>query len=160
VVVIADADDSARLVKNLREQGYHSAIFAGPAAGRQRFVDLAGEAAEGVVFPQLLAPTSTASARRSTLASDRPEKHSSRPAETDVALDYATALAGDAVRLLVKSIRQAGLNRARIRDELAGISSWKGDAGDVRWDNLGRNTREVTLGTITRTADGPVAHGP
>jgi ABC-type branched-subunit amino acid transport system substrate-binding protein len=53
VVVVAGPGDSARLVVALRDRDDQAAIFGGPAMGRRRFLEQAGPAAEGVVFPLL-----------------------------------------------------------------------------------------------------------
>ena len=151
VVVVADADDSAHWVTGLREQGFQGTILGGPAMGRHRFSRQAGEAAEGVVFPLLLDPASTGSGRLCKPESDEAGETLSRTSETSFDRDYTTDLAGDAVRLLVEAVGEAGLNRVGIRDALAEISPWQGRAGIVQWDTLGRNTREVALGTISRS---------
>ena len=53
----------------------------------------------------------------------------------------------DAVRLVAEATRRAGLNRPRIRDAVRDIAPWRGVAGIVRWDTLGRNERPVGLAT-------------
>ena len=117
VVVIAGPEASARMVRELRRVKAGAEIYGGPAMARQSFLDLAGAAAEGVQFPLPMA--------------DR----AGFP-------DYAAASAYDAVRLLVASIRKAGLNRARIRDAVAETSD------TVRWDALNRKSGTVMMGTI------------
>jgi ABC-type branched-subunit amino acid transport system substrate-binding protein len=61
--------------------------------------------------------------------------------------DHAAAQSYDAVRLVTEAVRQVGLNRARIRDAVGDIAPWRGAAGLVRWDALGRNERAVGLAT-------------
>jgi len=126
VVLVAGADDSAQHVTALRAGGFAGDIFGSPAMGQRRFLEKAGAAAEGVVFPLLYAPNS-----------ERPRFR-----------DYAAAHTYDAVRLLIAAINEAGLNRARIRDALSDLSPWTGVTGIVKWDGLGSNTRRVQLGTI------------
>lgn len=50
----------------------------------------------------------------------------------------------DAARMILKAIERAGLNRARIRDELAGIS-FDGLVGRIHFDSLGGNPAEPVL---------------
>jgi branched-chain amino acid transport system substrate-binding protein len=45
----------------------------------------------------------------------------------------------DAVNLLVRSIRQSGLNRPRLRDAIAGMDNFEGASGKISWDNGGGN---------------------
>ena len=55
LVVAAAPLASAKLVVALRDAGYRGRIFGGPWMGRRGFVEKAGRAAEGVVFPLLYA---------------------------------------------------------------------------------------------------------
>lgn len=137
VAVVAGAHASAHLVTALRGGGYGGLVFGGPSMGRRRFVDEAGPAAEGVVFPLLLAP-GPAAARFDEAFRAR----FGRPA------DYAAAYTYDAVGLLAAAIGKAGLNRARIGDAIRDLSPWTGVTGTVAWDALGSNTRPAPLGTI------------
>lgn len=146
VVVLAGAEDSARLVTALRGQGYRGAVFGGPAMGRRRFLELAGEAAAGAVFPLLSDPAQLSPAFTAAFME-----------QAGYAPDAAAAQAYDAVRLLVAAIHRAGLNRARLRDALAALSPWPGAAGPVTWDRSGGNTRPAVLGTIR---DGRVVRWP
>ncbi|MBC8870226.1 MAG: ABC transporter substrate-binding protein [Planctomycetes bacterium] len=137
-VIIADADDSARLVMALRAEGFKGSILGGPAMGRRQFMDKAGDAAKGVVFPLLW----HTSAKPGSFAHTFKQRYGHSP-------DYAAAHTYDAVRLLVEAIRRAGLSRARIGDAVRELSPWTGVTGTVRWDGLGSNTRAAELGTIT-----------
>jgi len=137
VAIAADADDSARLVAALREEGYTGSIFGGPAMGRQQFLQQAGAAAEGVVFPLLYEPRTTPTGFAKTFA-----RRFGHPP------DYAAAHTHDAVRLVLEVIQKAGLNRARIRDAVNDASPWTGAAGTVQWDGLGANTRSARLGSL------------
>ena len=67
--------------------------------------------------------------------------------------DYAAALAYDATRLLIAAIRQAGPNRARIREALVQLSPWAGIAGLIRFDGTGQKRRtDLAVGTIRHGA--------
>jgi branched-chain amino acid transport system substrate-binding protein len=117
-IVVADAADSARLVKALREQGYAGAIFVGSWLGRRRFVEEAGAAAVGVRFPLLV---EQGAAWRAFVTAYE-QRCARQP-------DYAAGAAYDSTRLLMAAIRKAGLNRARIRDALEALSPWEGVTG-------------------------------
>ncbi len=115
-VVIAGAEDSARLIRELRRVKPDLRIYGGPSIGRAAFA----EARDGIGYP-VLAP------------------------EVPGLPDYAAVYAYDATRLLVTAIRKAGLNRARIRDAIQQLSGWQGASGPVRWDALNRNLHGVGL---------------
>ena len=53
----------------------------------------------------------------------------------------------DATRIAIKAIERAGLNRARIRDELARMS-FEGTTGKIDFDSLGGNPAEPILMTV------------
>lgn len=137
VVLIAGPGDSAGLVKAFRNRGFTGLVFGGPAMGRRRFLQEAGAAAEGVVFPLLYEPGEGSW----EFANSFDGRFGRLP-------DYAAAHGYDAVRLLVAAIHKAGLNRARIRDAVEELSPWAGATGPIRWDRLGANTRPVALGTV------------
>ena len=137
-------------MREIRAAGFQGEIFGGPAMGRRRFLEEAGPAAEGVIFPLLVEPGEKWPALEATFQ----ERFQRSP-------DFAAAGTYDAVQLLVAAVRKAGLNRARIGDALRALSPWDGVAGTVRWDTLGGNTRPVQLGTVSAgrlvRLDGPGA---
>jgi branched-chain amino acid transport system substrate-binding protein len=145
VVIIASAEDSARLTQAVREKVGTAAIFGGESMGRRRFTELAGSAAEGVRFPLLFVPNSADTTTAHFIERFTSEHH--RPP------DYTAALTYDATRLLVEAIRRAGPNRARIREALSQLSPWPGIAGTIHFDGTGQNTRtDLCLGTIRNGA--------
>jgi branched-chain amino acid transport system substrate-binding protein len=141
VVLIAGPHESAGFLVAMREAGLAAAVFGGPAMGRRLFVDAAGEAAEGVVFPMLWYPSS-AGRRSATFAVQFRERFGMDP-------DYTAAHTYDGMTLLVAAIRKAGLNRARIRDALRMLSPFHGVTGRIAWDPTGHNNRPAQLGTIS-----------
>ncbi len=54
----------------------------------------------------------------------------------------------DATRLLIAAIRAGGLNRARIRDALAGGEPFVGATGEIRFDGTGGNVSPPVLMVI------------
>ena len=51
----------------------------------------------------------------------------------------------DAVRILAKSLRQSGPNRARLRDALAEVSAFPGASGIISFDHAGNDVTQPTL---------------
>jgi len=149
VVVIAGPLDSARFVMAFRRAGLNLPVFGGPAMGHRLFVQTAGELAEGVTFPLLWHP-STAGERGEEFAQRFADRFGVKP-------DYTAAYTYDAMSLLVAAVRKAGLNRARVRDAVRGLSPWPGVTGTITWDPTGQNKRPVTLGTIRNGQLLPVA---
>jgi len=141
VLIIAGAEDSARLTKAVRDKVGTVTIFGGQSMSRTRFKEPAGPAAEGTCFPLLFVPNSGDTISAHFIERFTSEHH--RPP------DYTAALTYDATRLLVEAIRRAGPNRARIREALTQLSPWSGIAGTIHFDGTGQNTRtELGMGTI------------
>jgi branched-chain amino acid transport system substrate-binding protein len=150
VLIIAGAEDAARLARAVRASVGAVAIFGGPSLSRRTFLVLAGPAAEGVCFPLLFVADST-----DANAVHFVERFS---AERHYLPDYTAVLTYDATRLLIEAIRRAGPNRARVRETLAQLSPWPGIAGSIQFDGTGQNTRtNLCMGTI---CDGTVVPLP
>ena len=137
VVLVADAQGSARWLTMLRAVGYEGAVFGGPWMGRRQFIEQAGTAAEGVRFPW---PLVTSSKFRE-FAKHFTQRFGRSP-------DYAAAHMYDAVCLLAAAIRRGGLDRTGIQEAIRSLASWSGVTGPIRWDAVGGNSRPVGMGVI------------
>ena len=137
VVLVAGPRPSARLIAALRDGGFRGPVFGSSSMGRRLFLEEAGRAAEGVLFPLLEDPQPGSERFREAFR----RRHQKSP-------DFAAASTYDAVQLLVAAIRRAGLNRVKIYDAIKEVAPWKGVAGTIAWDPRGSNTRPVRLGTI------------
>jgi len=135
-LVVASATDSATLVRALRQGGFAGSILGGPQFGRHLFLERAGEAAEGVILPLLFDPTGDG-CEAQRFGQRFQERTGSQP-------DWAAAHTYDATRLLLESIRLAGLNRSAIRQALVELAPWCGVTGIIEWDPIGQNRRPVT----------------
>jgi len=139
LVIVAGSQQSAQIVATIREKGFTGPIFGGPSMGRRSFCEEAAKAAEGVIFPLLYC--SGPAGTDDDFESKFTRRFGNKP-------DYTAAYTYDAVNLLIAAIRQAGLNRARIRDAVRNLSPYKGVTGSINWDGLGSNCRPVGLGII------------
>jgi len=150
MVLIAGPQQSASLISAIRQENFTGLIFGGPSMGRHSFLEQAGKAAEGVMFPLLYTH------RRSSDSFDK--KFTLRFGNSP---DYLAAHTYDVITLLIAAIRKAGLNRARICDAVRELSPWAGVTGTIKWDALGANSRTVSLGTIRagRVISASVPHG-
>ena len=99
----------------LREAGFRGTIVGGAPAARTAFRRAAGAAAEGVVAPILLEPGPSWEA----FASSYTKRWGEPP-------DEAAGHGYDAARLVAAAVREAGLNRARIRDAVRALAPWAG----------------------------------
>ena len=65
-----------------------------------------------------------------------------------VEADQFSAYAYDGTRLLIEAIREAGLNRVRIRDALFARSSFRGVTGDIELDVTGNSVSPIVFGRV------------
>lgn len=137
LVLIAAARQSAQIISAIRQEGFKGLIFGGPWMGNRSFLEQAGDAAEGVVFPLLYTHVKESNSFE--------EKFTSRFGKQP---DYLAAHTYDAVNLLIAAIHKAGLNRVRIHDAVRSLSPWQGVTGKIQWDPLGSNSRLIHLGTV------------
>jgi branched-chain amino acid transport system substrate-binding protein len=137
VIVVAGPLESAYLVSYLRSNGFDGCIYGGPSIGRTEFLRKAGPAAQGVTFPLLVEVL-----EKGSFAESYQTKYGAPP-------DFRALQTYDAVSLLIRAIRKAGLNRVLIRDAVRELSPWKGVSGPIIWDALGQNNRPVRLATVT-----------
>jgi branched-chain amino acid transport system substrate-binding protein len=152
VLIVAGAEDSARLVLAVREHAPGAVVFGTHAMGRSRFLQVAGRAAEGVRFPVLFLPDMSDPATAAFL-----ERFQSQHAYPP---DYTAAFGYDATRLLLAAIRRAGFNRVRVRESLGQLSPWSGIAGAIRFDGTGQNTRtNLCMGQVLEGAIVPLTTG-
>jgi ABC-type branched-subunit amino acid transport system substrate-binding protein len=137
VVVVANPLDSARAISALRRLDADLAIFGSQSMGRRAFLEAAGPDADGAVFPL---PCDPAYLSGSFVVEFM--------ARTGRWPDCTTVQTYDATRMTIEAIREAGLNRARIRDALQALSPWTGVGGTIEWDSLGQNVRGVSAATV------------
>jgi branched-chain amino acid transport system substrate-binding protein len=137
LALLANAQESARVLRALRTAGCEARIFGGPWMGQGDFLREAGDTAEGVVFPRLFVPMKASAEFRKAFM-----KRTGRQP------DYLSAHTYDALRLIIRALHQSGLNRAALCQALKAQSGYTGVTGSFQWDKLGSNTRPVGLGIV------------
>jgi ABC-type branched-subunit amino acid transport system substrate-binding protein len=105
-----------------------------------RFLEVAAQAAEGLVFTVPFLRDPKRKAWRTFVAAYR--------ARFGEAPDDTAAYAYDGARLLLASMRAAGLNRVRICDHLVGHRTYAGVTGTMRFDTTFNNIAEIYLGHV------------
>ncbi len=131
---------AAKALRMLREVGSEVPVFGPARLGFDRFLEEAGEAAEGVVVATTLDPSSTA-ARWQEFQQRFQEKYGEMP-------DAPAAHGYDGMNMLIEAIDRAGLNRVRIRNELAAMLEYEGVSGRIVLDNTFNDVGAVYLGRV------------
>lgn len=140
VVLWADAEAGGSLVRQMREAGIDIPVFACDRVLDPRFLAAAGAAAEGVVAAVPFDPTA-----------DRPSLKDFQAAYLETYGEEPTVYAThayDGTRMVIEAIQKAGLNRYRIRDELAKMTNYKGVTGEIVMDHAYSDRGPVTLATL------------
>jgi len=127
IVVIAPARDSVHLIDAIRDTG-----FAGDVLTDARIACIPYKSSLArVIYPSL-----------GNIPVAFREKFRSRWGR---APDYTAAHAYDAASILVAAVKNAGLNRPRIRDAVRALSPFSGVTGTIEWDAQGQNRGAVSL---------------
>jgi branched-chain amino acid transport system substrate-binding protein len=137
VVVWGEVDDIARIVKQMRALGMDQVVFSSEKVLTDTFLELAGEDAEGVVGVFPYNPNN-----------GKPEYEAFVETYKDrygYAPGHLAVLAYDGARLLLESIKKAGLNKALIRDEITSIEEYDGVTGRIHLDGSWNNAGPVWL---------------
>ncbi len=117
------------VVKNIRQAGWQVPIFQSHGFGNIKYVEAAGAAAEGVIFP----------VGRLLMADLLPEGHPQKALLVQYIKDYegkfketASAFGGyayDAFMILEKAIRVGGNDKAKVREAIEGLKNLPGTSG-------------------------------
>jgi branched-chain amino acid transport system substrate-binding protein len=138
VVHWGDAADGAHILNQMRSRGMNQPFFANDRCATDRFAELAGENAEGVICgfpwnPDRQCP------RLDAFRKAFRERFNEEP-------DSYAAHAYDGMNLLMWATQVAGLNRAKIRDALAyRTEPWPGVTGDIPFSAAMDDAGEVFL---------------
>jgi len=140
VVLWADAGAAGALVKKIRERGMKFPIFACERIVHPEFLKAAGKAAEGVVATYPFDPNAK-NPKYAEFAKRYEERFHEKP-------DCYAVHSYDGTMMTIEAIRQAGLNRYRIRDAMASMTHWDGVSGPIDLDLALSNRRPVTVTTV------------
>ncbi len=140
VLLWGNAHDTAAVVKEIRRRKMPQRIFGCDRLASPAFLEQAGEAAEGVVAAATFDPSSGNPLFR-TFADSYVERFGRQP-------EAFAAHAYDGANILVDAIRQAGLNRARIRDALHAYEHYDGVTGLIVFDATLNDIGPVYLATV------------
>ena len=143
IVLWGRPEPAGRALVALREAGLEQPIYGPDRLLDPAFLAVAGEHAEGLVATYPFDPHSTRPGWREF--GDR-----YRAAWSDEP-DAVAAYAYDGTRYLIQAIREAGLNRVRIRDQLFARRELDGVSGPIRFDATQNNVSPVV---VCRVRDG------
>lgn len=126
VVVVAESQAGSIIARQSKELGLNSRLFGVGAWATPTFMELAGEAANGVLAGVVYAPTQPGDANKSFVAKYKSE-YGEEPGKYSAA-GYNT------IHVIAQAIQRAGSDdKAKIRDALE-MTDYRGPNGHVRFD--------------------------
>jgi len=135
VFFIGEPDDVGGFVKQFRQAGIPARFFGTNLLMDDRFLQNAGEAAEGMVITYFFDP-----ARKDPLWDGFVVRFRARWGR---APDAYAAYAYDGAQILIDAIQHAGPNRWRIRDRVCNLDFYQGVTGWMQFDGTGSNIAPV-----------------
>ncbi|HEX3663428.1 MAG TPA: ABC transporter substrate-binding protein [Acidobacteriaceae bacterium] len=140
IVLWADQDEAAEILQEMRELGMHQRVFGSYRTLGDELLARAGPAADGfeAVYPY---DPSRKDSKWTAFRQRYRAKYGEQP-------EQFSALAYDAMNILLESICQAGLNRARIQDALDQVYRYDGVTGPMVFDPNNKNVSPMVLGAV------------
>ena len=142
------------VVKNIRQAGWQVPIFQSHGFGNIKYVEAAGVAAEGVIFP----------ASRLLMADQLPDGHPQKALLVKYAKDYeskyqetASTFGGhayDAFMILEKAITVGGNDKKKVRTAIEGIKNLPGTAGIYNFSATDHNGLDLNAFEMITVKDG------
>ncbi|MHC4136021.1 MAG: ABC transporter substrate-binding protein [Planctomycetota bacterium] len=130
----------SQIVKEMHAAGLDIPIFGADGLVAQKFIEMSGDAAEGVVVTY---PYDAYRDDPLTQGFNRrfEEKYGHEP-------DSFAAHGYDAMYVVWEAVKKAGLNRTRIRDALAQTRDFHGVTGMISFDHRGNDMRGVEFAVV------------
>ncbi len=149
VVLWTDEAQTAMILKQMHELGMKQRVFGSYRTIGDDLIAQAGDLAEGfeAVFPY---DASRTDPRWQKFNDNYAQKYEEKP-------EQFAALAYDAMNVLLSSICQAGLNKARIMDALAQVYEYDGVTGRMVFDT---NSKNIAPMYLARVHNGAIEYRP
>ncbi|MEN8258191.1 MAG: ABC transporter substrate-binding protein [Thermodesulfobacteriota bacterium] len=146
----------AIVAKNMRQAGWQVPLFQSHGFGNTKYIEAAGEAAEGIIFPsgRLLAAD--------VLPDDAPQKAVLKKYISDYESKYAGEKAStfgghgfDAIMILAKAIENAGsADKAKVRDAIENLKGHAGTGGVYNFSATDHNGLGIDAFEMMTVKDG------
>ena len=137
IFFVGEPDDVGRFAKQFRQEGIQARFFGTDLLMDDRFLQNAGEAAEGTMITYFFE-----SARKDSLwvsfVAHFKERWGHEP-------DPYAAYAYDGAQIMIHAIQSAGPNRWRIRAQVCNLDFYQGVTGWMQFDGTGTNIAPVRL---------------
>ena len=134
--------ESAMIVKQARQLGVEVPFLGGDTWETPEFIDIGGDAVEGVVFSTFFDSNADLTPETKVFVDAYKAKFNKEPAAV-------TALSYDAYKFILNAIEKAGTTDGpALRDALAATAGFEGAAGTVTLDENGDATKNAVIKTV------------
>lgn len=144
--------------KNMKQIGLNVPLFHSHGFGNRKYVEQAGEAAEGIVFP----------AGRLLVVNDLPDSHPQKQVLASYKNDYETLFkedvstfgghAYDALMIVVEALKKAGHpDREKVRDAIENLKGFVGTAGVFNYSDTDHTGLALDAFEMLTVKDGKFA---
>lgn len=140
IFFMGEPTDIAHFVKQFRQSGIKARFFGTDLLMDDRFLKIAGDAAEGTMITTFFDPSRADPIWQDFVARFR-ERWGREP-------DPYAAYAYDGAQIMIHAIQSAGPNRWRIRDQVCNLDYYRGVTGWMQFDGTSTNIAPVRLVTI------------
>ncbi len=133
ILLISHTKETSRLLNQIKELGLNVSIYSDVySVENQEIIDIAGEAAEGIIY---IAPEFNTE-RKDNIFQDYKKTYQEKFNEIPESL---SAQAYDAIKILAKAIKQCNYsdNTTCLRDELYKIKNFNGVSGNITFSEYG-----------------------
>jgi branched-chain amino acid transport system substrate-binding protein len=145
------------LAKNMRQAGWEVPLFQSHGFGNIKYVEAGGAASEGIIFP----------AGRLLVAEDLPDTNPQKALLIKYKNDYESKFtdqvstfgghAYDALTILVRGIKKAGLDKEKVRDAIENLQGVAGTAGIFNFSPEDHNGLDINSFEMLTVKDGKFA---
>ncbi len=144
----------AIIAKNMRQAGWEVPLFQSHGFGNIKYVEAAGAAAEGIIFP----------AGRLLIADSLPDSNPQKALLLKYKKDYegkykeaASTFGGhgyDAITILAEVIKTAGNDREKVRDAIENLKNFPGTGGIFNYSAEDHNGLDIDSFVMLTVKDG------
>ncbi len=145
------------LAKNMRQAGWEVPLFQSHGFGNIKYVEAGGAASEGIIFP----------AGRLLVAEDLPDTNPQKALLIKYKNDYESKFtdqvstfgghAYDALTILVRGIKKAGVDKEKVRDAIENLQGVAGTAGIFNFSPEDHNGLDINSFEMLTVKDGKFA---
>jgi branched-chain amino acid transport system substrate-binding protein len=141
------------IAKNIRQTGWDIPLYQSHGFANIKYVEVAGAAAEGIIFPAsrlIIADTLAASPQKDFLMQYKTGYESRFKEEVSTFGGHAY----DALMILAKAIEKTGLDKEKVRDQIEKLTGYFGTAGEFNFSETDHSGLGLNAFTMITVKDG------